>query len=748
MYRYTYYPINTAKGFDGKLHKEEVLHGGTVTATNEYIYNAKGELTQKDENNSIVNQTRYTYYSDGKLKDYIYYNDITIRYSYNVWGGLNEAAVASAPVSTMVHKLWNIWSRDNYGQFQSAYVFNQSNSVQYAFLKNYDIHGYPTKSIVRKIIPTLQDIVHNEYTYNEQTGNMMTRTDVVKSLSEEFTYDTEHDRLTKVHYPGIPLPDLEMEYSAEGNILKKSDVTTSVHNWRYNDYALETVPEPANTVAPFIPFEIPQNTLHTEYYPFRKIKKVWEFLKNEVVFEYGPDDERVKAEYYNTTATPSVLVQTKHYGENYERIIDHNTRVKTELYYIWADEQLIAVLRTETPPGPSPTVNGAVFYPFRDQLGSITHFIDDLGTGGTLANGIVEERSYDAWGRIRDPFTYVPYNSGSFPTTWITDRGYTVHEHIRLGAWNNNIINMDGRLYDPLTGRMFSPDPFIPDATNSQDYNKYVYARNNPLKYNDPDGNWVQIVIGAAIGGVVNLGVQAIKGNVNTFGDGLKYFGIGALGGALASVTGGAAVGIMASMGVGGFVGGAVSGAASGFVGGFVSGAGNSWAGGASFDDGLNNGFKAGGYGAMGGAIIGGALGGISAVGEGKTFMTGAQKYEISKADYYYQTGDGKEKLKPLTKGETKAMKNSRQWDHSEKGMNGKSGSKWDLYKDKKGNVFQVPKGNPAGGEKIPLHLNIKTLLKSIRFTIFDIPVGNFDLMRWLFESSRIDGGYGPAPMS
>jgi RHS repeat-associated protein len=51
-----------------------------------------------------------------------------------------------------------------------------------------------------------------------------------------------------------------------------------------------------------------------------------------------------------------------------------------------------------------------------------------------------------------------------------------------------NLINMNGRVYDPWLGRMLSPDPILQAPSNSQNYNRYTYAMNNPLKYTDPSG--------------------------------------------------------------------------------------------------------------------------------------------------------------------------------------------------------------------------------------------------------------------
>ena len=105
---------------------------------------------------------------------------------------------------------------------------------------------------------------------------------------------------------------------------------------------------------------------------------------------------------------------------------------------------------------------------------------------------------------------------------------------------------MNARLYDPVLGRMLSPDNYIQAAELTQNYNRYSYALNNPLKFTDPDGNFIflPILIGAAIGGTVNLGIKLYQqgGKIN-LQDAAVAFGIGA-------VAGGAAVFVPQAIGV------------------------------------------------------------------------------------------------------------------------------------------------------------------------------------------------------
>ena len=111
-------------------------------------------------------------------------------------------------------------------------------------------------------------------------------------------------------------------------------------------------------------------------------------------------------------------------------------------------------------------------------IGSILSVMDENGTK-------VFDASCDAWGKQTITLNAIGLH-----------RGYMGHE--MLGELD--IINMNqrslsrsgesnGRLYDPVLGRFFSPDNYVQMPDNSQNFNRYSYCLNNPLKYTDPSGN-------------------------------------------------------------------------------------------------------------------------------------------------------------------------------------------------------------------------------------------------------------------
>jgi len=62
--------------------------------------------------------------------------------------------------------------------------------------------------------------------------------------------------------------------------------------------------------------------------------------------------------------------------------------------------------------------------------------------------------------------------------------GYCGHEHLP----ELNLLNMNARLYDPLTARFLSPDPYVQLPDFTQSFNRYSYCLNNPLKLMDLTG--------------------------------------------------------------------------------------------------------------------------------------------------------------------------------------------------------------------------------------------------------------------
>ena len=177
----------------------------------------------------------------------------------------------------------------------------------------------------------------------------------------------------------------------------------------------------------------------------------------------------------------------------------------------------------------STTGTKVLYYGYQDHLGSLVALVRERVNGnGSISRIVADYRSYDAWGRLRDN------DDWTLPRTTdlqITDRGYTGHEHLQ----SFGIINMNGRVYDPLTAQFFSPDPYVQAPGLWLNYNRYAYCLDNPLIYTDPDGElwWVPIAIGSAVFGTGNLITHSIKGDVNSLKDGLMYFGQGALVGAV-----------------------------------------------------------------------------------------------------------------------------------------------------------------------------------------------------------------------
>ena len=167
---------------------------------------------------------------------------------------------------------------------------------------------------------------------------------------------------------------------------------------------------------------------------------------------------------------------------------------------------------------------------------------------------------------------------------------------------------------------------YVQAPYNSQNYNRYSYCLNNPLKYTDPDGEWIHILVGAIIGSVVGTltaNIKSIENGDNFWKMQWKGLAAGIVGGAVGAATAATGGAAAAHFGATGFAAGAATGAATGAVGGALGGASNAWLNGANFRDGMMAGMQGLWAGAATGLVTGGISGGIDAIRHGGNFWSG-----------------------------------------------------------------------------------------------------------------------------
>lgn len=183
-------------------------------------------------------------------------------------------------------------------------------------------------------------------------------------------------------------------------------------------------------------------------------------------FLYGPGGERVrKASPTGSVTSVRGLYELHRNGTN----IEHRLIVPG-----------IAILSYKQ--GGNVVTRQPERYLHTDHLGSTIAITadDDPGTG--LKATMQEVRSYDAFGLARNPDWKTGAYAGVAPA--LSVQGYTGHnDDAELG-----LIDMKGRIYDPLLGRFLSADPLVSDAGATQPWNPYAYVDNNPLRDTDPSG--------------------------------------------------------------------------------------------------------------------------------------------------------------------------------------------------------------------------------------------------------------------
>jgi RHS repeat-associated protein len=477
--------------YDTKSHAIGAL--GSVTGINgnnqDFTYDNFGNLQTTSEiidgNNYI---TSYTYDAMNRPVTTTYPSGFAISNVYNVNGYL-QAVNKTSDNST----IWQCTAKTVRNQVLTSLLGNGG-----AITKIYDNFGFLKEMLAKEKSGTSSPVnaVDYQYSFDATTGNLLSRKDNIRALTESFTYDPL-DRFASANLNGVS--SLTVNYNTAASINSKSDAGGSYSYAGPPAHAVTSITNPSAAIS--------AQTENITYTSFQKTLSITEGTNLRLNFTYGSDFERKKTVLNNSGSITTTLFSGK-----YEKITDPSNTVY-EVHYINSSDGLTAI---------NVRSNGIdkMYYVHPDHLGSIANIYDSQGT-------LVFAQSFDAWGRTRSATDWSSPLS-STPPVWFI-RGYTGHEQLTPFK----LINMNGRMYDPLLGRMLSPDKYVEACNSTQGYNRYSYCYNNPLKYKDPSGNYALVddLICGLVGGAINLGVNF--GNIHSFGQGVAFFGVGFVSGAL-----------------------------------------------------------------------------------------------------------------------------------------------------------------------------------------------------------------------
>ena len=402
------------------------------------------------------------------------WNRFTTINTYNSYG-------AQLKVSDSFGHVWWECSASDYDQ--------QGRLTRYQYGNNFvttNTYNPLTGRIEDIGISSNQSPISNYQFGYDRIGNLTQRSQsrpLMAALTETSTYDNLNRLLTVSGSGG----SLACSYNAIGNITSRGDT---------GSYLYGTRPHAVSSAGDCTYFyDANGNIVRRDRNGAYEFTAKWtSFNQPESLFagtegsefRYNVDGRRTQQLIFAGTNITKKIYATPAY-EMKERLLNPAETNRA----LWQWEMDFCRIYIDTPsgkigiyqetPGSMPSAPCTITrsYIHKDHLGSVVAVSREQGAES------IEFYSFDAWGNRRDASDWSPYAPGTVPSAPLsTDRGYTGHEqldHLKL-------VHMNGRIYDPVIGRMISPDPFIQAPDNLQSFNRYAYVWNNPLSHTDPSG--------------------------------------------------------------------------------------------------------------------------------------------------------------------------------------------------------------------------------------------------------------------
>lgn len=311
-----------------------------------------------------------------------------------------------------------------------------------------------------------------------------------------------------------------------------SNTAVGKYNYNNQDYKLESINYNANGSQ----LNSDRGFAQIQYNSFKNPTEIFLDGKDRISYDYSILKTRSASYYGSLSTTPTERPNRKFYSADKTiEIVKEGTTTKI-ITYITGDPYNANYIKIDQLTGSNvDSVNR--YYLHRDNQGTILAI-----TTADQSSTIVEQRYFDAWGNLKNAIVggvvQTP-NTMGWINSLLLDRGYTGHEHLKTVG----LIHMNGRIYDPQLKRFMSPDNYVQNPYDTQNYNRYGYVLNNPLLYTDPSGEEITLLgaflIGAAVAVLSNSIANMINGIPFWYGigkagvmggvSGAISFGIGAM---------------------------------------------------------------------------------------------------------------------------------------------------------------------------------------------------------------------------
>ncbi|MET3028389.1 RHS repeat-associated core domain-containing protein [Flavobacterium sp. UW10123] len=473
----------------GRLDEKTI--SGIYNSTAKYMYDGTNKLLLSTQFNDGVNTIKSDYAYDDKKRigtkiESTPFAVFTKDYRYDSYGRLlTEASIASrlggkASSKTVKYgykngMLYQIFDNGTNALLWQTNTINAKGQLLTAQngpltqTNEYDSYGYNKQFKFDKTTPSV-NILSLGTSFNATTGNLDNRTNNLMAWNESFKYDN-FDRLTE--FIGISGAKETQAYDDKGRITQNSLGTYTYSNDKPYQNASITVSSEALEYYKAKPSQI------IDYNVFKSPVLINEKDVDKVSFDYNDNNYRTAMFYGDLQDDKLKRPFRKYYSADGTMEIKENrtTGVTDFVTYIGGDGYTAPIVFKS-----NGDTDQKYLFLQRDYQNSIVAITDPSGT-------VLEKRIFDAWGTIAK----VQDGAGNtLSGLTILDRGYTGHEHLQ----SVGLINMNARLYDSKLHRFLQPDNNIQDPFNTQNYNRYGYVMNNPLRYTDASGESWNVVFG------------------------------------------------------------------------------------------------------------------------------------------------------------------------------------------------------------------------------------------------------------